>query len=356
MAVNISETKATTSKTAFQNEEGYLNTGKYINFNGIKQFLQIKGKKDPKEVLLVLHGGPGGAIPYISYYYQKPLEKDYLVIQWDQRGCGRTYYENKKNASELVTFKQLLQDLDSIVDHIINEYNVKKIVIIGHSWGSILGSVYVKEHPEKVLCYIGVSQIKQMKYGEILSAKRAIASAEKKGDKSFIDKLNGLIRKAENARSLEDMDVKEYLTIRAMNNKYLKNKNAVSGLGMMKIGMRSPDFTLRDMKWFFLSGFRLNKFVSIERKIMEYCIFDFDLDNNGNTYSVPIYYIFGKEDIITPYSAIEDYYEGLDAPIKKMYIICKAGHPVFIDAPKDFCNTVTEILQNFSKSPKMIKR
>lgn len=325
---------------------------RYIYLQGIRQFIQVRGKKDAKVVLLILHGGPGGAIPYISYYYQKPLEEEFLVIQWDQRGCGRTYYENLKRDSSRVTIEQLMKDLDELVDYILAEYKVEKIAILGHSWGSILGSMYVKMHPLKVLCYIGVSQIKQMRQGEVFAARKAIERANKKKDNAFVKKLNDLIHVAERSRSLDDMNVKDYLRIRAMNNKYLINPYAVSGFKMMEIGLMSPDITLRDMKWFCLSSFQLDKFVSIERELMEYCIFDFDLDNNGYTFDVPLYYIFGKEDWITPYSVMESYYEKVNAPVKKMYIINKAGHPVFIDAPKQFCKAVNEILKVYSKDIK----
>lgn len=325
-----------------------MNLEKYIEIQGTRQYIQVRGNQNSKVVVLVLHGGPGGAIPYISYYYQKPLEEEFLVVQWDQRGCGRTYYENIKRDSSQVTVEQLLKDLDELVDYIKAEYNVLKVVILGHSWGSILGSIYIRRHPEKVICYIGVSQVKQMKQGEIFAAGKAIERARQKNDNDYVKKLSGLIHVAETAKNLDDMKVKDYLGIRAMNDKYLKNPYAVGGLKMMKLGITSPDMTMRDMKWFWVSGFRLNKFISIERELMQYCIFDFDLESNGYDYNVPLYYIFGKEDWITSHCMIEDYYKKVNAPAKKMYLVNKAGHSVFIDAPKHFCKVVKEILKDYN--------
>lgn len=334
------------TKQKNKNKEENLNKEEYVHIEGIRQFIQIRGKKDAKVVVLVLHGGPGGAIPYVSYYYQKPLEKDFIVVNWDQRGCGRTYYENKKTDSKSVTFEQLIKDLDKLVNYIIDEYKVEKIVILGHSWGSILGSTYIKKYPEKVLCYIGVSQIKQMKQGEIFSSKQAIELAQKNNDEQFINNLNKLITKAHESSSINDMNIKDYLKIRQMNDKYLTNPYKVSGIDMIKIGLKSPDISFRDIKWFFKSSFQINKFISIEKNLMEYCIYSFDIENKGETYDVPVYYIFGKEDHITPYSIIQEYYKKIKAPKKNIYIIEKAGHPVFLDAPKQFCETVKDILKS----------
>ena len=134
-------------------------------------------------------------------------------MQWDQRGCGRTYYENGKRDSSKVTVEQLLGDFNELVDYLIAEYHVEKIAILGHSWGSILGSVYIKRHPEKVLCYIGVSQIKQMKQGEIFSARKAIERAKEKHDNTYVKKLSELIQTAEKAKTMDDMKGKEILKV-----------------------------------------------------------------------------------------------------------------------------------------------
>lgn len=65
----------------------------YIPINGIDQWVTIKGSSS-KPIILFLHGGPGSPItPYVDVLY-KALEKDFIIVQWDQRGSGRTYGRN----------------------------------------------------------------------------------------------------------------------------------------------------------------------------------------------------------------------------------------------------------------------
>src|SRR5687767_12656322 len=60
-----------------------------ISIGGIDQWVTIRGD-DNKPVLLLLHGGPGDVqSPFVSVY--APYESEFLLVQWDQRGAGRTF-------------------------------------------------------------------------------------------------------------------------------------------------------------------------------------------------------------------------------------------------------------------------
>ena len=73
-----------------------VNESSYIELNGQKQFVTIKGENRNNPVIIYLHGGPGGADSYMNYCFSDYLTDEYTVVSWDQRGCGRTYYKNAK--------------------------------------------------------------------------------------------------------------------------------------------------------------------------------------------------------------------------------------------------------------------
>ena len=75
-------------------------------------------------------------------------------------------------------------DLDALVDYLCERFSKDQVIIIGHSYGTMLGSRYVLAHPEKVSAYIGIGQsVNTRNYSdEIYSYEDALAKARAKGD------------------------------------------------------------------------------------------------------------------------------------------------------------------------------
>ena len=131
----------------------------YININGILQYLFHAGTDENNPVMLFLHGGPGSAESIFAYSFQEKWEEIYTVVHWDQRGAGKTL---TKNPNSFPTMDLMLEDLYQIIQYLKARYNKGKIILLGHSWGSVLGSTFVLNHPEEVEYYIGVGQVVNM--------------------------------------------------------------------------------------------------------------------------------------------------------------------------------------------------
>ena len=132
----------------------------YVQLNDQQDYITVSGKNRSNPVIISLHGGPGAPSKFADYHWQEYLTDDYTVIAWDERGCGRTYYKNEKTdpGNKTLSFEQQLSDLDALVDYARERFGQDKVVILGHSYGSFLGSRYVLSHPEKVSAYIGIGQ------------------------------------------------------------------------------------------------------------------------------------------------------------------------------------------------------
>ena len=61
-----------------------------LDLSGARQWVLIRGQPN-KPILLFLHGGPGMPTMYLAYAFQRPLERDFLVVQWDRRGEGKSF-------------------------------------------------------------------------------------------------------------------------------------------------------------------------------------------------------------------------------------------------------------------------
>ena len=117
-----------------------------INLGGVKQSVLIRGKDNSNPILLFLHGGPGMPMMYLSHSFQSDLEKEFIVVQWDRRGAGKSY--NKNIDPSTITDEQYYEDTLSLISVLKTRFNTEKIFLVGHSWGTYLGSILANKNPE----------------------------------------------------------------------------------------------------------------------------------------------------------------------------------------------------------------
>ena len=72
--------------------------GRFVELGGIPQWITIRGEDRANPVLLILAGGPGNSLVPLAPLF-RAWERDFTVVQWDQRGAGRTY---GRNGSEII--------------------------------------------------------------------------------------------------------------------------------------------------------------------------------------------------------------------------------------------------------------
>jgi len=112
----------------------------HITIDGVTFHAETFGDS-ANPVVIAIHGGPGG--DYRSILSLQALSDQYFVVFFDQRGAGLS---PRVNPGE-ITLASALADLDSIVDYYSGGEQVN---LVGHSWGAMLASAYLGQHPEKV--------------------------------------------------------------------------------------------------------------------------------------------------------------------------------------------------------------
>jgi pimeloyl-ACP methyl ester carboxylesterase len=128
-----------------------------VDLGGWKQAILIRGRDTTMPVLLFLHGGPGMPMMYLAHAFQRELENHFLCVQWDQRGAGKSFSENVP--VETMNVEQFISDAHDLVRILRKRFNKEKVYLAGHSWGSYLGILLAKRHPELFSAYIGIGQI-----------------------------------------------------------------------------------------------------------------------------------------------------------------------------------------------------
>ena len=313
-----------------------IDEGKYIEIGGQKQYILMRGENKSNPVIIYLHGGPSSPDTYVTYMFSDELTDDYTFIAWDQRGCGRTYFNNYKEDknNNTATFKQAEKDLDELVDYACKKFNKDKIIIMGHSYGTILGSEYAKNHPDKVEAYIGVAQVTSLEKTDIYNYNDALKRAEDTGKST--EKLVDAYNLYQYDSSLENL-----MNLRKQISKYhsvhVKDSETWQAL-------TSPYFGVDDFKWFLKQIGKMEDYFELNSQLFDYTL-GFDSFAEEREYEMPVYFISGSDDYICPVDSVREYLDFIKAENKNLFIMKGCGHNTQYARPKEFARIVKSCLR-----------
>src|SRR5215472_1203600 len=134
-----------------------IDQSSFVSLGGLDQWISIRGEDRRNPVLLVVHGGPGEAQWPMAEKY-KPWEKLFTVVQWDQRGTGHTYGRYGEKTPD-VTLDRMARDGVELAAYLCRELGKRKIIVLGHSWGSLVAVHMVQLKPELFAAYVGTGQV-----------------------------------------------------------------------------------------------------------------------------------------------------------------------------------------------------
>ena len=316
----------------------------YVTLNDQEEYISIIGKDASNPVIISLHGGPGSPTTYVDYCWQDYLTDEYTVAAWDERGCGRSYYRNidsdPDNAS--LSFDRQLEDLDALTDYLCDRFGQEKVIILGHSYGSMLGSRYVLAHPEKVSAYIGVGQCVNEKdyYGETYSYEDALKVARDRGDDT------AEMEKAYE-KFMSDKSIANLMNLRNRVDKY-HPQTVTKDISTMA-ALTSPIAGVDDIRWYMVQMKAVMGDFSQYKKLVEKPLgsymMDFNAFDKNDTYQMPVLFLSGSCDWITPVGLVKEYADRITAPKVEVYLMEGCGHSPQGQLPEEFANAIKEFLK-----------
>ncbi|WP_044914908.1 alpha/beta fold hydrolase [Butyrivibrio sp. WCE2006] len=315
--------------------KGGVNETTYLDINGQQQYVSMMGENTSNPVIIYLHGGPSSPDTFISYCFSDYLTDEYTVIAWDQRGCGRTYFKNEKTDpdNQTATFEQALEDLDVLVSYACDRFEQDKVIIMGHSYGTVLGSVYAKSHAEKVQAYIGVGQLVSLADADMYSYNDAMEKAKAAGDDT------STMEKAYE-EYCQNPGIPNLLSLRNQTSIYHPVEKHADQFGL---ALFSPYAGIDDLRWFLFQMGDINKYVDKNKQLFDF-VLSFDACKESMDFSMPVCLISGSEDWVCPVQKAEQYLKAISAPMKKMYKLEGFGHDTHCADPEEFAKDVKEFL------------
>lgn len=288
-----------------------------LSIGNIKQVVSYSGSKDAP-VILFLHGGPGSSRMKQAEVFSNILQKHFMVVQWDQRGAGRTEALNKSLVT--ISLDLMVNDTFELIKLLLKRFNQRKLYLVGESWGTVLGFKMAEKHPELLSGYLAFSPVvNQTKSEQILLENLKLYAKEKANIEAQKELDNVKIP----FNSYEDM----YYSRKWMLS-YDGHPVAEKDLPLLKQYME--DWSKAWMPTW-NEVMKQNLFVELP------------------TIKCPVYFFLGEKDLQTNCNVAKDYYKILKAPKKNIYTFKNAGHSVLVDEAEQVQKIIiSEILNNDS--------
>jgi pimeloyl-ACP methyl ester carboxylesterase len=287
-----------------------IDEAKYVKIGGLEQWITIRGEDRKNPVLLLLHGGPGDATNPWGYAGFRNWLKYFTVVQWDQRGAGRTFGRNGAAAASTITIERMVQDGVELAELLSKTLQKEKIVLVGHSWGSTLGVFMAKARPELFYAFVGTGQVADPTRNYAVAYAALVERASREGNSRALQELNEV-------GPPPYKDGKGFAIQRKWSN--LFEGADVFLASTLGFALTAPGYSLGDINdWF------EGQNVSGEHLVAQISAFDPKL--LGGEFAVPVFVIQGAEDFTTPTSLAKTYLNSLHAPRKAFATIEGAGH------------------------------
>jgi proline iminopeptidase len=297
-----------------------------VELGGVEQTVWFRGRDRAAPPLLLLHGGPGASESALFRHFVPALEDDFVVVYWEQRGAGRSYHRGVTRDS--MTIGRMERDLDALVDTVRRRFGQERVVLLGHSWGTVLGTRYASHHPEKVAAYVGVAQIADFAEGERVSLEWALRQAAARGNERALRELRAM---APAPRTVDDE-----LRLGRWVERFGGSVRGLSTGGMIWAALRTDEANLVDL-WKFGAGNRL----SLEALRPAYSRVDL---TELRRFDVPVVLMLGRHDWHVPAVLAARYFGEIEAPCKRLVWFEASAHNPPFEEPAAFVARMREIV------------
>jgi proline iminopeptidase len=164
-----------------------------VTLGGARQIVNVRGADRDNPLLLFVHGGPGAVEMPIAWAFQRPWEDFFTVVQWDQRGAGRSFPLNDNKAiAASFTPDRYRDDAIELIEQLRERYGKRKIILLGHSWGSAVGLAVAAKRPDLLHAYIGMGQIIDFRENERVGMAWTIDRAREAGNADAVREIEAL--------------------------------------------------------------------------------------------------------------------------------------------------------------------
>jgi pimeloyl-ACP methyl ester carboxylesterase len=166
---------------------------RFVRIGGEEQWVTIRGRNRDNPVILIVGGlgadGPGTVTsPFLAAF--QPWERDFTVVQWDQRGAGKTFVRGGNVLDPELGVALILRDALELTDYLRERLHKPRIILLGVGFGSTIAAQLALDHPQNYAAYVAAGQIADRRIDrQVATHQRLMQLAKSHGDQATLDDL-----------------------------------------------------------------------------------------------------------------------------------------------------------------------
>lgn len=335
LGVAVAVLTSRTSTPVFLDSQGRVVSGsiaeeRRVELGGVEQYVLIRGRDRTAPLLVYVHGGPGASETPFLRAHNWDLENDFVAVYWDQRGAGKSYDSALDPAT--LNIARMTADLSELIDLLLAEFEQDEVLLVAHSWGTILGLEHVAKRSETVAAYIAVSQIVNELESDAEGYAWAVSAAKAAGDAEALADLEAL--------GPPPYSVDEFMTQREL----LVSLGGVfvapqSNLQVVKTVLGTSEAAWPDLISFFRGNVLSVTALWPEHK-------RYDARERHALLEVPVFFMVGRHDrVISPRLSAE-FLASVEAPDKTILWFEHSAHMLPFEEPERFGEEVRRIARH----------
>lgn len=332
------ETAPATPVEIFRNAEQIqtpdgIQEQRFVRIGGIDQWISIRGRHRANPILLYLHGGPGFTSIPTEYFYRQGWEEYFTVVQWDQRGAGKTYGANDPaKLRPTMTVERMTDDAEELAATLRKTYGRQRIVLLGESWGTVLGVKLAQRHPDWFYAYVAIGQFVDFARSEALGYQATLAAARADHNQAAVTELEATAPFPDPQhpeRNLQNLS-RERRWLEWYDGDSRKNHDG-------SIGSLSPDYSPQDQQ-----AHSAGLDFGLQTLWGELSSVDLSVITQ---FGCPLVFLHGRDDLSTSATVLAQWYQTLQAPSKKLIWFEDSAHVLDQEEPgKVLVTLVQEVL------------
>jgi len=306
-----------------------IETLEELEIDGTRQWISIRGRDRANPVLLMIHGGPGSPTMPVSWAFQGPWEDYFTVVQWDQRGVGKNARTADHAAlTPTLTVERSVTDAEAVVAHLRRRLGQDRVVVMGYSWGSIVGILLAQKRPEWLHAYVGLGQ------------------ASPKGDDYLYTRLIELATAADNREALAELRaIAPYPNVVPPAQSVITSRKWARHFGGAWHGRTDFGPYMATTAW--APEYSEAELAAMDRAsgwatlTLLAPMFSQRLDTLP-AFKVPVVFLMGRHDLHTPYPPARALFDQITAPRKRFVTFEHSAHVPMMEEPGRFLQALID--------------